>query len=47
MSKTELQTTLQSVDASAVKGRGLRRRFEKIRNKQGGFTLLELLVVVA
>jgi prepilin-type N-terminal cleavage/methylation domain-containing protein len=47
MSKTELQTTLQSVDASAVKGRGLRRRFEKIRGKQGGFTLLELLVVVA
>ncbi|MDR0528992.1 MAG: prepilin-type N-terminal cleavage/methylation domain-containing protein [Zoogloeaceae bacterium] len=38
---------LQSIDASAVKGRALRRRFESIRNKQGGFTLLELLVVVA
>lgn len=47
MSGSELKSTLQSVDTSAVKGRGLRRRFEKIRAKEGGFTLLELLVVVA
>lgn len=47
MSGSELKSTLQSVDTSAVKGRSLRRRFEKIRAKQGGFTLLELLVVVA
>jgi prepilin-type N-terminal cleavage/methylation domain-containing protein len=47
MPKAELKSRLQAVDAGAVKGRGLRRRFEKIRGKQGGFTLLELLVVVA
>lgn len=47
MSRSELKSTVQSLDTSAVKGRGLRRRFERIRNKQGGFTLLELLVVVA
>jgi prepilin-type N-terminal cleavage/methylation domain-containing protein len=47
MTKAELKSKLQSIDASGVKGRGLRRRFEKIRHKAGGFTLLELLVVVA
>ena len=47
MPRAELKSRLQAVDTSAVKGRGLRRRFEKIRNKEGGFTLLELLVVVA
>ncbi|MDR1461735.1 MAG: type II secretion system GspH family protein [Azoarcus sp.] len=47
MPRTELKSRLQAVDAGAVKGRGLRRKFEKIRSKQGGFTLLELLVVVA
>jgi prepilin-type N-terminal cleavage/methylation domain-containing protein len=46
MPRAELKSRLQAVDASAVKGRGLRRKFEKIRGKQGGFTLLELLVVV-
>ena len=46
MPRAELKSRLQAVDASAVKGRGLRRKFEKIRSKQGGFTLLELLVVV-
>jgi prepilin-type N-terminal cleavage/methylation domain-containing protein len=47
MPRAELKSRLQAVDTSAVKDRGLRRRFEKIRAKQGGFTLLELLVVVA
>jgi prepilin-type N-terminal cleavage/methylation domain-containing protein len=48
MTRAQLQSKLQSVDASAVKGRSLKRKFEAIRNKkQGGFTLLELLVVVA
>lgn len=47
MKKADLSAKVQSIDASGVKSRGLRRRFERIRNKQGGFTLLELLVVVA
>ncbi|MDR0701083.1 MAG: prepilin-type N-terminal cleavage/methylation domain-containing protein [Azoarcus sp.] len=47
MSKDQLKSTIQSIDASAVKSRGLRRQFGKIRAKSGGFTLLELLVVVA
>ena len=47
MPRAELKSRLQAVDVGAVKGRGLRRKFEKIRNKEGGFTLLELLVVVA
>lgn len=42
------QTEIVSgIDASAIKNRALKNRFEKIRGKQGGFTLLELLVVVA
>jgi prepilin-type N-terminal cleavage/methylation domain-containing protein len=44
-------STPQSGDATGVKGRGPRRRFEKIRKHvqqwEAGFTLLELLVVVA
>jgi prepilin-type N-terminal cleavage/methylation domain-containing protein len=47
LTKAQLKSKVQAIDASAVKGRDLRRKFEKIRNKQGGFTLLELLVVVA
>ncbi|MDR2364532.1 MAG: type II secretion system GspH family protein [Zoogloeaceae bacterium] len=48
LTRAELKSKLASIDVSAVKGRGLRRKFEAIRNKkQGGFTLLELLVVVA
>lgn len=47
LTKAQLKSKVQAIDASGVKGRNLRRKFEKIRNKQGGFTLLELLVVVA
>lgn len=48
MTGAELASTVQSIDTAAVKGRGLRRKFEALRSKkQSGFTLLELLVVVA
>lgn len=47
MTRAELQLTIQSIDATAVKGRALRRQLASIRKKEGGFTLLELLVVVA
>ncbi|MDR0737181.1 MAG: prepilin-type N-terminal cleavage/methylation domain-containing protein, partial [Zoogloeaceae bacterium] len=47
LSRAELKAKLASIDVSAVRGRSLKRKFEAIRNrKQGGFTLLELLVVV-
>jgi prepilin-type N-terminal cleavage/methylation domain-containing protein len=48
LTKAELKSKLQAIDASAIKGRVLRRKFNQIRGKkEGGFTLLELLVVVA
>lgn len=47
LSKAELKAKIDSIDASAVQSRELRRKFLRLRNKQGGFTLLELLVVVA
>ena len=47
MSKAELKSKIQSIDAAAVKGRALRRQLAGMQKKQGGFTLLELLVVVA
>ncbi len=47
MSKAELKSKIQSIDAAAVKGRTLRRQLAGMQKKQGGFTLLELLVVVA
>ena len=47
LSKAELKSKIQSIDASAVKGRALRRQLAGMKKKEGGFTLLELLVVVA
>lgn len=47
MTRAELKSTIQAIDATAVKGRALRRRLASIKKKEGGFTLLELLVVVA
>lgn len=48
MSNREVKDVMEGVDASQIQGRALRRRFQAIRSKkQGGFTLLELLVVVA
>lgn len=47
MTKAELKSKIQSIDATAVKGRALRRQLAGMKKKEGGFTLLELLVVVA
>lgn len=47
LSKAELKSKIQSIDESAVKGRSLRRQLAGMKKKEGGFTLLELLVVVA
>jgi len=47
MTQAQIKSRIESLDVSSVQGRGLRRKFEKIRARQGGFTLLELLVVVA
>lgn len=47
MTKAELKSKIQSIDAALVKGRALRRQLTGMQKKQGGFTLLELLVVVA
>ncbi|MDD5328493.1 MAG: type II secretion system protein [Sulfuricella sp.] len=47
LSRKDQSELVASIDPAQVKSRGLKRRFEKVRNKQGGFTLLELLVVVA
>lgn len=47
MTKAELKSKIQSIDETAVKGRALRRQLAGMKRKEGGFTLLELLVVVA
>lgn len=46
-SKAQLQSLVQSIDAQAVQNRSLRRKLAGLKRKEGGFTLLELLVVVA
>lgn len=47
MPKAKLHALVQSIDEKAVKGRALRRQLAGMKKKEGGFTLLELLVVVA
>lgn len=47
MPMAELKSRIESIDASAVRGRALRRQLNGLKKKSGGFTLLELLVVVA
>lgn len=47
MPKATLHALVQSIDEKAVKGRALRRQLAGMKKKEGGFTLLELLVVVA
>lgn len=47
MPKAQLQSLVQSIDATAVKSRAMRRKLQGLKHKEGGFTLLELLVVVA
>ncbi len=46
MSARQQKEVVASIDANPAP-RALRRSFSKIRNKQGGFTLLELLVVIS
>lgn len=46
MSRNEQKEVVASIDANQISGRSTKRSFNKMRNKQGGFTLLELLVVV-
>lgn len=47
MPKAKLSALVQSIDEKAVKGRAMRRQLATMKRKEGGFTLLELLVVVA
>ena len=47
MPKAKLSALVQSIDEKAVKGRAMRRQLSAMKRKEGGFTLLELLVVVA
>lgn len=47
MTKAELKSKIQSIDEAAVKSRAMRRQLAGMKKKEGGFTLLELLVVVA
>lgn len=46
-SKAQLQSLVQSIDANAIQNSALRRKLAGLKRKDGGFTLLELLVVVA
>lgn len=46
MPKAKLNALVQSIDEKAVKGRAMRRQLAAMKRKEGGFTLLELLVVV-
>lgn len=46
MPKAKLSALVQSIDEKAVKGRAMRRQLSAMKRKEGGFTLLELLVVV-
>lgn len=47
LSPVQQANVVAGIDASQVRGRELKRKFARIQKKQAGFTLLELLVVVA
>lgn len=47
MSPVQQANVVAAIDASRIPGRELKRKFARIQKKQAGFTLLELLVVVA
>lgn len=47
MNTTQVQELVNKVDLGKIKSRSLRNRIARFKNKSRGFTLLELLVVVA
>jgi prepilin-type N-terminal cleavage/methylation domain-containing protein len=47
LSRQEQAEVVANIDAAQVQGRVMKRQLAKMKKKEGGFTLLELLVVVA
>lgn len=46
LSRKEQTEVVNAIDPAQVKGRAMKRQLAKMKKKEGGFTLLELLVVV-